>query len=89
MKKLLIAILVTTPMLIQADYSDYGCKMYLKSYKKNAQRVKLDLMDSKTSIFARLAANDIKGMIVECELKGKEYEMALKKIKQLKELSRY
>ena len=83
MKKILI--LLSFAVVLSAN----TCQYYIESYNKNVKKVKLDLITSKTSLYAGLAKNDLINMLVECNVTGKEYEKGIVKIKELDSYKRY
>jgi len=83
MKKILL--LLSLVVALSAN----KCQYYIESYTKNVKKVKLDLMSSKTSLYAGLAKNDLINMLVECNVTGKDYEKGMVRLKELDSYRRY
>lgn len=76
-------------LILTVGLSANMCQYYIESYNKNAKKVKLELMSSKTSLYAGLAKSDLINMLVECNVTGKDYEKGMIKLKELDSYRRY
>ena len=76
-------------LILASGLSATMCQHYIDSYTKNVKKVKLELMSSKTSLYAGIAKNDLINMLVECNVTGAEYEKGMVKLKELDSYRRY